>query len=277
MTSKLLVATLACSTLCAQPAHFEVASIKPSAPGGHGCILNSTFSSQQIRPTDCPVKTLITAAWSLAPWELDLATAPAWISSERYDISAKSAKPTSARGLTSMLGPLLEDRFRLQWRREKRQLPVYYLTVAKSGVKLMPTKPGTCVPFDHNSPPPPPIPGYPTSCDYILFPGTPHGLGLGIEGIGVPMSSLASRLSPLLGRPVVDNTGFTGIFDIHMKFARDSSLAFGGRPEIAGQPPDPNGLPNIFTAIRSLGLNIAAGKGPVEVFVVDSVQKPTEN
>lgn len=100
---------------------------------------------------------------------------------------------------------------------------------------------------------------------------------MGIEGIGVRISSLASRLSSLLGRPVIDNTGLNAIYDIHLKFARDSSLAFGGRPEIAGQSPDPNGLPNIFTAIRSLGLNIATGKGPVEVFIVDSVQKPTEN
>ena len=272
-----LAAILACGTLCAQTAHFEVASIKPSAPGSRGCILNSTFSNLQIRPADCPVKTLITAAWSLAPWELDLTNAPAWVSSEHYDISAKSAKPTSARGLTTMLGPLLEDRFRLKWHRQKKQLPVYYLTVAKSGVKLTPTKPGTCTPYDHNSPPPPPIPGNPTSCDYILLPGTPDRLGMGIEGIGVPMSSLVSRLSGLLGRPVVDNTAFTAIFDIHLKFARDSSLAIGGRPDQPGESPDPNGLPNIFTAIRSLGLNITPGKGPVDVFVIDSVQKPTEN
>ena len=263
MTIKLFASLLACSGVYAQPAHFEVASIKPSAPGGRGCILNSTFSNQQIRPTDCPVKTLITAAWSLAPWELDLANTPAWISSDHYDISAKSAKPTSARGLTNMLGPLLEDRFRLKWHREKRQLPVYYLTAAKGGVKLAPTKPGTCIPFDHNSPPPPPNPANPTSCDYILFPGTPDRLGLGIEGIGVPMSSLASRLSGLLGRPVIDNTGFTSIFDIHLKFARDSSIVIGGGPEAVGQSAEPSGLPNIFTAIRSLGLNITAGKGPV--------------
>lgn len=258
----------------APPDKFEVASIKPSAPGARGCILNSTFSNQQIRPTGCPVKTLITAAWSLAPWELDLANAPAWISSDHFDISAKSAKPSSARGLTTMLGPLLEDRFKLKWHREKKQQPVYYLTAAKSGVKLTATKPGTCKPFDHNAPPPPPIPGNPTSCDYILMPGTPDGQGLGIEGIGVPMSSLASHLSSLLGRPVVDNTGFTAIFDIHLKFARDSSLAFGALP--AGQTETAN-WPNIFTAIRSLGMNITPGKGPVDVFVIDSVQRPTEN
>jgi uncharacterized protein (TIGR03435 family) len=91
------------------------------------------------------------------------------------------------------------------------------------------------------------------------------------------MSSLASHLAALLGRPVVDNTGFTAIFDIHLKFARDSSLAFGGLPDQAGQSADTSDHPNIFTAIRSLGLNITPGKGPVDVFVIDSVQKPTEN
>jgi len=278
----LLAAILTCGTLCAQSARFEVASIKPGAPGGQGCGINRAVSTLQLThlqlaTTDCSLRNLITDAFALMPWELDLTNAPAWVSSEHYDILAKSAKPTSVRGLMTMLGPLLEDRFRLKWHREKKQLPVYYLTVAKAGVKLTPTKSGTCVPFDHNSPPLPPIPGNPTSCDYILFPGTPDGLGMGIEGTGVPMSSLASRLSSLLGRPVVDTTDFTGIFDIHLKFARDSSLAFGGRPDEPGQSADPSGLPNIFTAIRSLGLNITAGKGPVDVFVIDSVQRPTEN
>jgi uncharacterized protein (TIGR03435 family) len=275
--TKLLITLLACGVACAQPKHFEVASVKPSAPGGRGCNLNSTFSNLQIRPTDCPVKTLITAAWSLAPWELEVTRAPVWISSDHYDINAKSPSPTSARGLTSMLGPLLEDRFKLKWHREKKQIAVYCLTAAKGGVKLTATKPGSCIPFDHNSPPPPPIPGNPTSCDYILFPGTPDRLGMSMEGIGVPMSSVASRLSGLLGRPVVDNTGLSGVFDIHMKFARDSSLAIGGLPDDAAHPAEPSGAPNIFTAIRSVGLVLTAGKGPVDVFVVDSIQRPSEN
>ena len=85
-------------------------------------------------------------------------------------------------------------------------------------------------------------------------------------------------LAILLGRPVIDNTRFAGTVDVHLKFARDSSLALGSpRP---GEPPpsgDPSALPNVFTAIRSLGLNIESGKGPIEVFVIDSAQKPSEN
>src|ERR1700735_1137543 len=135
MTNKLLAALFACSAIYAQTAHFEDASAKPSAPGGPSCILNSTYSNLQIRPTGCLVKTLITTAWSLAPWELDLTNAPTWVSSDHYDILAKAAKPTSARGLTNMLGPLPEDRFRLKWHREKKQIPVYYLAAAKGGGK----------------------------------------------------------------------------------------------------------------------------------------------
>ena len=176
-----------------------------------------------------------------------------------------------------MLQPLLEDRFKLKWHREKRELPVYYLAVAKGGVKLGPTKAGTCIPWDRKAPPPPPMPGKPSTCDYILMPQTPDRLGLGMEGIGVPMSSLASHLTDLLGRPVIDNAGFTGIFDIHLKFARDSSLAFGGLPDQPGQPAETGGWPSVFTALRSLGLNITPGKGSVDVFVIDSVQRPSEN
>ncbi len=85
-----------------------------------------------------------------------------------YDIVAKSPTPVSPNQLIRVLQPLLEDRFQLKWHREKKEQPVYYLTLGEGGAKLRETAPGACVPFVHNGPPPSPIPGRPTSCDYIL-------------------------------------------------------------------------------------------------------------
>lgn len=269
---------------------FEVASIKSSAPGGspngapkgvvmNGCAppFNSPISSLQYVLRNCTVRDLVRHAFNPASYAFVFPTEPAWLSAEHYDVAAKSAGPVSPSDHWRMLQSLLEDRFRLKWHRETRQLPVYYLSVGKGGLRLKPTVPGTCTPWDKKAPPPPPNPDKPPTCDYILMPGTPDRLGLGLDGTGVPMASLAAQLSGLLGRPVIDKTGIAGIFDVHITFARDSSLAVGGLPEQAGQAPDPTGLPNIFTAIRKIGLNIDSGKGPVDVLVIDSAQKPSEN
>jgi uncharacterized protein (TIGR03435 family) len=277
---KLLLSVAVCWVLLGQK--FEVAAIKPSAPGispnvGCGPPFGSQLSPLQVALLNCTVHDLVGRAWSLRKYELSVPAEPAWISTARYDILAKSASPVLPSDHTRMLQLLLEDRFKLKWHREKKQLPVYYLTAAKGGLKLSATKPGSCTAWDHKGPPPPPYPGKPPTCDYILMPATPDRLGWGLDGTGVLVAAFASRLTDILGRPVVDQSAFTGMFDLHIKFASDSSLTLGGP---MGQPDQANelsGLPNIFTAIRSLGLNIESGKGPVDVFVIDSVQRPSEN
>jgi uncharacterized protein (TIGR03435 family) len=255
---------------------FEVASIKPGAPGGQSC--GSTLSSPlQFTVQNCTVSDLVRNAWSLRSYEFSAPPDPAWISSARYDVTAKSATPVNPGDHWHMLQSLLEDRFALKFHRETKQLPAYYLSASKAGLKLITAKSGVCVPFDHKSPPHPPRPDQPPYCDYISMPFTKDGLGLQIDGVELSMSSFVSPLVLLLGRPVIDQTGFTGIFDVHLKFAKDSIPALSANLGGPAQTDDPTGLPSIFTAIRGLGLNIVSGKGPVDVFVVDSVQRPSEN
>jgi len=99
------------------------------------------------------------------------------------------------------------------------------------------------------------------------------------------MAALVGRLTDLLGRPVIDKTGFTGEFDLQLQFALDDSLAISrsltavpGQPEGAAQASDPPGLPSIFSALREqLGLRVDSAKGPAEVIVIDSLQRPTAN
>ncbi len=286
-----LVAFAVCAQTTKSP-RFEVASIKPSAPGGspHGqpagmaggerCtpLFGAPSSSLQYSLFNCTVRELVGRAWNLQAFEFSVPADPAWLSSARYDITAKAAVSANALQHAQMLQPLPEDRFRLKWHREKREEPVYYLTIAKRGAKLTPTKPGSCTPWDHKGPPPPPYPDKPPTCDYVLFPRIPDSPGIGMEGIGVSMTSFAEHLTGMFGRPVIDRTGIATLFDVHIKFTRESAGAFANRSDApVAIAPEPSGLPSIFTAIRSLGLNIEAGKGPVDVFVIDSAQRPSAN
>jgi len=102
-----------------------------------------------------------------------------------------------------------------------------------------------------------------------------------MEGISVSMPAFAKELSMILGREVIDKTGFTGKFSLHLEFAIDDAL--GGLPAPVGpdaslQPVDPAARPSILTALpEQLGLRLQASTGPVDVFVIDHVERPTEN
>jgi uncharacterized protein (TIGR03435 family) len=105
------------------------------------------------------------------------------------------------------------------------------------------------------------------------------GRGL-LSAQGAPLNTLADSLSRLLGRVVLDKTGLTGLYDFELKWTPDESQGqmFKG-PDIGDSPPpaDASG-PTIFTAIQEqLGLKLESQKGPVEVLVIDHVERPTEN
>jgi uncharacterized protein (TIGR03435 family) len=281
MTYRLVLAMFICSALCAQnvgkPLKFEVASVKPSAPGGQSC--GSTLSSLlQFTVQSCTVLELVRNSRGLRSYELSVPPNPGWLSSARYDITARSSSPVSPGNHWQMLQSLLEERFALKLHSERRQLPVYYLSRSRNGLKLPRNGAQGCVPFNHKSPPHPPRPDEPPYCDYVSMPFTKDGLGLQIDGTEVSMASFVSpTLVNLLGRPVIDETGFTGTFDVHLKVARDSIPAMSGSPGGLAPANEPSGLPDIFTAIRSLGINVEAGKALIDVFVIDSVRRPSEN
>jgi uncharacterized protein (TIGR03435 family) len=254
---------------------YEVASIKRSASdkNGFGCGYKS--SPLQLTLEACPLDRLIVMAFGLGPHELQ--GGPAWISAESYTITAKSLRPANSIDQYGMLQPLLEDRFRLKWHWGKKESSVYFVTASDRGLKLSPTAPGSCVPFDEKSGPPPPQPGKLPSCGLSLFPQVQDGKGLGIDVTATTMQMFLGGLRIFVGRPLIDNTGFKNTFDVHIKFARDGSLAAGGLPDAPSDANEPSGLPNIFTALRGLGLNIKSGKAPMDVFVVDNVQRPSDN
>jgi uncharacterized protein (TIGR03435 family) len=195
---------------------------------------------------------------------------PAWINSDGYDIEVKPGDNTDPKQYWLMWQTLLADRFKLRFHRETRDLPIYDLTVTKSGPKLPAAKEAGCVSFPPGTPPRD-VPGK-VDCGYVSGPFSGYEAGLlHIRGRKVHLADLIRELTSILDRPVLDKTGFTGEFDLDLSFTRDEALR--GLPGYGG-PADPK-LPNIFAALEEqLGLKLAPAKGPVEVLVVDHAERP---
>jgi uncharacterized protein (TIGR03435 family) len=162
-----------------------------------------------------------------------------------------------------MLQALLEDRFQLKVHRETREIPLYALTVAKSGLKLQPADGGSCTPRDPaQSSLPPPASGQKPWCNLLRRWGDSHAIH--IELFGASMTQFCQSLGT--DRPVIDRTGITDRFDFHVEFA----------PEGA-DPSDDLAAPSISFALGLLGLKLETTKGPREFLVIDRVEKPSEN
>jgi uncharacterized protein (TIGR03435 family) len=231
---------LAATTAPAQSA-FEAASIRlhPPAPG-------PLRSSSHVGPagvtfTNVYLKSCIRAAYEVKSYQI--AGGPDWLTSERFDVVAKAAAPVSKGQLMLMFRTLLEDRCKLKTHRETRELPVYSLVVARGGPKLHTGKEDGATEVG--------------------------GSGHTIDSRGMTMQQLAGILSQFTGsqgRPVLDATGLSGYYDIKLDLG--SSDPAGG---------DNSSGSDLFIAVQELGLKLEARKYPVEVLVIDQVEKPSEN
>jgi uncharacterized protein (TIGR03435 family) len=213
---------------------------------------------------------------------LQISGDPGWVQSEFYDVTAKT---DGAVRVEQMMGPmlraLLEDRFKLKIRRETKEMPVYALTVAKTGFKLHPLKPDGCVAIDLNQMPPPPAPGQtmPSFCGNLST--RMNGQSVTMDGHGMGLQEFSARLSAMLDRKVIDKSGVTGLYDFHLEFAPDEAtpMFHAGRGGDAGNPASAEiAGPSIIDALREqLGLKLMPDKGPVEFLVIDHVEKLSEN
>ena len=234
--------------------------------GGLGAAVGLQFSLSQPGLGRCnlngPVKHLIGIAYEIDPlkWNERILGGPDWIDTEKYRIDAVAPNPASIREaeLHRMLTSMLADRFKLKIHTETRALSGYALLVAKNGPKLGPGNSDD-----------------PKESGLDGRPGR-------IIATNMSLASLAGVISLNLGQPVVDETGVTGRFIYTLVWTPgQADVRFSQNPpppEVLRQLAiDPNG-PSIFTALQEqLGLRLEARKIPTEVFVIDSVQKPTEN
>lgn len=259
---------------------FEVASIKPAASDQRGIFIRPGANGG-LNVNNVPLKELIVIAWSIQPFQLS--GGPPWIESARYDISAKPEHKSERDQVLLMLQSLLADRFQLKIHHETKELPVYALVLAnkdgKLGPQLTESKESSCPEFDPAKPPPPPDPGKPPTlrCGGMMM-GPDR-----VTAMAVEVAQLVAVLARTLGRTIVDKTGLTGKYDLQAQWTPDQAQllqAFPGGGPPPGMPApqfDPNG-PSIFTALQEqLGLKLESQKGPVDVIVIDHVERPSEN
>lgn len=273
--------------LLARP-RFEVASVKRNISCGGPRQAGGRPTPGRVNLECVTRQTLIGDAYyvfadgvSMNPKWIEIVGGPNWRTTETYSISAVASDGAPA---TQMYGPmmqtLLEERFKLRLHRSSREGAVYFLTVAKSGPKLARTKEGACITIDPNHPPSPtPSARRPTICGDGGIHLTDHGTAA-MRAIGITMDVLANnaQLTVILGRPIIDRTGLSGQFDLNLEFTPERRAQPDPSETASGQAVAPTpARPSIFDAIEQLGLRLEPGKGPVEIFVIDHLERPDEN
>lgn len=255
------VSVVSIGVASAQQPSFEVASIKPNVSertGGSAGPRGDSWTASNM-----PLKALLIYAYSSLNAPLlnsQIVGGPDWIN-DRFDIQAKAGNAILPEQARVMLQSLLEDRFQLKAHRETRELPVYNLVSAKNGPKLSadqtpPDPTQLFIEFLSSGEPSKPLPR--GAMRMVTGPSS-----TALTGTAIPVSDIVQLLQGRSDRIIIDKTGFSGLIDVHIEFS----------PEIG--PSD--SVPSIFTAIQDLGLRLESAKAPLEVLVIDSVQKPSEN
>jgi uncharacterized protein (TIGR03435 family) len=249
-----VLAALASQTETKAPLAFEVASVKLSRRQGVFAGIHPEPGGQRYTANKVPLSLMIQLMYRLK--ESQLEGGPDWVHEDLYDIDAKAELPSNTEQLHEMFKTLLADRFQLRMHTVKKELPAYALVVDKSGSKLKASD---------------------NSADPFAVPILPAGNGR-IAGKRVSMPHFSWYLSLQVDRPVVDQTGLDGFYDF--------TLVTPPRP-VGGvmlmKPDEPATQPTlddppIFSALREqLGLKLESRKAPVDVYVIDHVERPTEN
>jgi len=255
--------------------HFEVATIKlGQSKSGYPKV---QAMADGMRGTNFTVLGLIGNAYHLNSFEMDhVSGLPEWARSDRYDVNAKVLGSDADElhklhdsnwedykdRLSSMLQTLLADRFKLAVHKEAKTLPIYELVVSNNGPKIKEGK----------------------TPDPMFSKGIMRWVNHGeITAQGVSMGNLASLLlTPLVGRPVVDKTGLAGTYDFTLQWTpEEGPNPMSGGPTEGKQVSPPSqeiAGPSIFAALpEQLGLKLKSTKAPVQILVVDHLERPSEN
>lgn len=253
---------------------FDVASVKPSPPDASGSMISGPMPSR-FTAQNATLKLLVMYAYGVRDYQV--LGGPAWASSDGFDIAATypGGKAPDPMSVSLMVRTLLQERFKLRTHAETRDQPTYELVLSRQDGRLGPSlrrsdtnceaemaaRKGAPVAFGSG--------GVPT-CMMITSPRT-------IQGGTRTLPMLASALSARVGRPVTDRTGLAGNFDIVLEWTPDPGTpVMSGRSEVTPSSPPTADAVSIFTALQEqLGLRLASTRGPVEVVVIDAVERPS--
>ena len=279
----LVTATALCQSNGKRP-EFEVASIKPAPPPtANGMRIMMGGDPGRVNMSNISIKDMMRQAYQVKEYQI---SGPDWMNSVRFDVVATIPPNTPKEDVPLMWQSLLADRFKLTLHREKKELPVYALAVGKNGPKLKESE-NQDVPV---------VAGPPGGG---LFSG--GGRGMVMMGRGrltanrSTVANFAELLSRQMDRPVVDQTEIKGLYDFTLEWTPDERQRMQFMPGMPAPPPGAGGEeraqraggsegtppsgPTIFVAVQEqLGLKMEAKKSPVEILVIDHVEKaPTEN
>jgi uncharacterized protein (TIGR03435 family) len=268
---------------------FDVVSIKPNRTN-QGVPLVVFQPGGRVIAANVNIRQVILVAYGIE--NLQLVDAPDWTASERFAIEARTSDATPTNTIRLMLRSMLAERFNLVAHTERRDLPIVALTMARSdkrpGPQLRPSGP-ECAPIRPPEgvpmpPPPPPPPAGAANaapiriiletdeplrrrCGAIAFPGW-------LAARSITMQEFTRPLMQLMRRQVIDETGLTGEFDLDLIFQPEGL----GGALVGAPPPSVADAPELTTALRDeLGLRLESRRGPVDVLVVDRIERPTGN
>ena len=296
---------------------FEVATVKPSAldvqklamqmQSGQMPAIGARVDRARAQYTFMTIKDLIATAYNLKPFQI---TGPDWINdmSQRFDIVAKMPDGSTVDQAPQMLQALLAENFKLAVHRENKERPIYALVVGKGGPKLKESPPDEEAPARDEAGGGIAIRAGDTQLrmsrtgNGMVVAGGPTGttkvsMGEGgamrLEMSKMPMAGLAEMLTRFVDRPVLDLTELKGNYQVALELSMDDLRnvaraagmvgpdlrgAAAGEP---GKPADAASDPSassVFQTVQQLGLRLEARKAPVEVIVVDRLEKnPTDN
>ncbi len=284
---------------------WEAVSIKPCSPdpsvrgGGRGGLY---VQPARLIMSCMPVMFAIRDAYVRSAAEtlkrsesVSISGGPGWINNDLYSIEAKAeGRPKGQIMEGPMLQALLEDRFMLKIRRELKEVPVYELVVDKGGPKIEPLKDEDCSskwidPAQDDRSPEERLADSKANGPRSKFfdgkacgatrvgPSREPGMPSQIDFYGMNFDDIASGLRVVLDRDVVNKTGLTGLYHFHLTFQPDQTTA-NGVFHVAPADDTPTGAPSIFKAIQEqMGMRLDSAKGPGESFVIESIERPTEN
>jgi uncharacterized protein (TIGR03435 family) len=265
-------------------ATFEVASVKPNTTPGR---MASTLAPGRVTMVGMPVRRLIMQAYEIH--DSQIVGGPDWLRSEGYDINATTNGTPSAEDRRMMTKTLLRDRFKLAFHTEKRDLPIYALVVQRNDGRL---GPGLKRLSDDECPPPGTRRGGPPAAPPPFDPNAPAGCGQmtfgpgRLRAHGVPIDMLARSLANLpvvtsFNRPVTNLTKLEGMYDFDFRWTDEFGRGVpppAGAPAAAPNAITPGDEPALFTALQEqLGLKLNPQRATLDVLVIDSIERPTEN
>ena len=280
----------------AQSGAFEVASVKPSNPNSGGPLGGVPMllpALGRLTAQNVTLRMMVMAAYQKQPFQI--VGGPPWQNADKFDVNARATDATlTTDEMLGLLKTLLADRFKLKVHTETRDVPIYELVVArgdgKLGAKLKPSA-DDCPDFKVQQQQQleaiakgglgalagmRPNPGETRPCSFNPLPGAAPG-AIGMKASGQSMTTLSLILTQLTGRPVVDKTGLSGLYDFDLII--DMQTLMRVYSELGVNLPVPANLPegpSLMTMLQEdLGLELESGRGPGEVLVMDSAEMPT--